>query len=281
MKSKLTPSLLLLLFFSLTGGAWAKSLTLSWDASPSVVTGYKIYYNSGSSTEPMDGTGAAEGASPIDVGNLLTFTVTGLPDDQDHYFVVTAYDDAGNESDFSNLAHSPAAPVNQAPQLAAIGNKSTTEGANRSFTLSASDADGDTLTFSAESLPSGASLNSSSGAFSWTPTYDQAGTYSITFKVSDGSLEDSETISFSVADVNRAPQLAAIGTQSVDEGQELKLTLSGSDPDGDTLSFSASGLPTGASFDPSTRVFAWTPPFDGTENTRIYSVEFAVSDGTA
>ncbi len=266
-----------------TGSAGDKNVTLSWDASPSNVSGYKIYYKEGSSTAPWDGTGASAGSSPIDVGNVLTFTVNGLPQSGDHYFAVTSYDGSGNESDYSNIAHSSASsgggggsPANTAPQLASIGNNTRPEGAAWNFILKASDADGDSLTFSAKNLPQGASLNSSTGAFSWTPTFDQSGSYSLIFSVSDGSLIDSETVSFSVTNVNRPPVLQAIGNKTAQENNNLSFSLVANDPDGGSLSFTATNLPTGATFNASTKTFSWTPGFD---QAGSHSATFKVSDG--
>ena len=71
------------------------------------------------------------------------------------------------------------------------------------FTLSASDPDGDTLTYSASNLPSGAVLNSATGAFSWTPTSVQTGSYSVIFRVSDGQLSASQTVKLTVSKPNR------------------------------------------------------------------------------
>jgi hypothetical protein len=89
--------------------------------------------------------------------------------------------------------------INQPPVLATIGNKSVDEGGLIEFTISAIDPDGDGLTYSALSLPAGASFNPQTGAFSWQPNYAQAGTYaSIRFEVSDGSLTDFELISITV-----------------------------------------------------------------------------------
>ncbi|MDT8420531.1 MAG: fibronectin type III domain-containing protein [Desulfuromonadales bacterium] len=80
------------------------SVTLSWDDSPGDnVAGYKIYYNSGEPDFPTGVFGANEGTSPIDVGDSRTATLTGLLPDEVHYFSVTAYDTAGNESSFSNI----------------------------------------------------------------------------------------------------------------------------------------------------------------------------------
>jgi hypothetical protein len=67
------------------------------------------------------------------------------------------------------------------------------------FTISAIDPDGDTLTYSASNLPAGASFNPSPHTFSWTPTYSQAGSYpNVHFQVSDGSLTASEDITITV-----------------------------------------------------------------------------------
>jgi len=88
---------------------------------------------------------------------------------------------------------------NEAPVLSTIGDKSVDEGSLLEFTISAYDPDGDTLTYSASNLPSGASFDASSRTFSWTPTYDQAGTYTnVHFEVSDGYLTDSEDITITV-----------------------------------------------------------------------------------
>ncbi|MFA6111116.1 MAG: SUMF1/EgtB/PvdO family nonheme iron enzyme [Candidatus Latescibacterota bacterium] len=73
---------------------------------------------------------------------------------------------------------------------------------------------------------------------------------------------------------NRVPALTDIGALSVAEGATLNLTLSGSDPDDDTLTYTVSGAPTGSSL--SGHIFTWTP---GYEAAGRYSVTFTVSDG--
>ena len=261
--------------FSVCG--WAKTVTLSWDASPSTVSGYKVYYDAGSST-PLEGTGAAEGESPLDAGNVLTYVIHGLPDGVDHYFAVTAYDSSGNESTYSNTVHSPVVTnTNNPPVLASIGNKSVLEGANVNFVLSATDSDNDTLTYSTSSLPTDAGFNNSTGQFTWTPAMNQSGSHSVTFTVSDGSASDTETIIITVGDVNQPPVLSSIGNKAINEGSQLTFAVSGSDPDNNTLTYSSSSLPTGASFNSSGQ-FSWTPEMDQSES---YSVTFTVSDGSA
>ena len=80
------------------------------------------------------------------------------------------------------------------------------------------------------------------------------------------------------AAVNRSPVLAAVGDRTVAEGATLNFTVSATDPDaGDTLTYAASSLPAGATFDPATRTFNWTPGF---AQAGTYSgVTFTVDDG--
>src|SRR6185503_6098038 len=62
-------------------------------------------------------------------------------------------------------------------------------------------------------------------------------------------------------------------------GQPLQFSLIVTDADANTtLTYAATGLPTGAQVDPSTGVFAWTP---GPAQAGDYPVLFSVSDGTA
>ena len=89
------------------------------------------------------------------------------------------------------------------------------------FTVTASDPDGDGLTFSASNVPTGASFNPSTRVFSWTPAFGDAGNYNVTFTVTDDGSpaeSDSEVVTISVGNVNRPPVLGTIGSKSVDEG---------------------------------------------------------------
>ncbi len=78
--------------------------------------------------------------------------------------------------------------------------------------------------------------------------------------------------------VNHAPALDPIGDREAQEGAEVAFTVSGSDPDGDPLTFAADGLPAGASFDAGTRAFSWTPGYDAVTTTTSFPVTFRVAD---
>jgi hypothetical protein len=167
--------------------------------------------------------------------------------------------------------------VNQAPVLVSVGDRSVNAGELLTFTISATDPDGDALTYSASNLPEGATFDPDTQTFSWTPA--SAGTFTnIQFMVSDGELTDSEGTTFMVSAVavNQAPVLVSVGDRTVNEGELLTFTISATDPDGDALTYSASNLPEGATFDPDTQTFSWTPDEAGTH----LAVHFEVSDGS-
>lgn len=82
--------------------------------------------------------------------------------------------------------------------------------------------------------------------------------------------------------VNQAPVLAGIGSKTVNEGSSLTFTIGVTDPDiGAALSYTAAtsptgSLPSGASFNATTRTFNWTPGFT---QSGTYTLRFTVTDG--
>ncbi|MEA2108401.1 MAG: putative Ig domain-containing protein [Pseudomonadota bacterium] len=168
--------------------------------------------------------------------------------------------------------------VNRPPVLNAIGAKTVDENELLEFTISASDLDADALTYTASSLPTGASFDDAQQRFSWTPGYSTAGNYTVTFTATDNGTpaqSDSETVTITVGNVNRPPVLNAIGTKTVNENELLEFTITASDPDADTLIYTAGGLPTGAGFNAAQQRFSWTPGYGAAGN---YTVTFTATD---
>ncbi len=91
---------------------------------------------------------------------------------------------------------------NHAPVLAPIGNKTAFVGQLLRFTVNASDADHDSLNFTAANLPQNAQFvdhGNGTATFSWTPAQGQAGIFKdVYFEVSDGMRKDFENINITV-----------------------------------------------------------------------------------
>jgi len=224
-------------------------------------------------------------------GRALVYSATGLPTGAtfverrfawtpasnqvgSYQVTFTVSNDQTQASETVTITVEAAAVPNSAPVLGVIGNKSIPENQTLTFSVSATDADGgpSPLTYSATGLPMGATFSGQD--FSWTPGYDQAGTYQVTFVASDGLEHASEIVTVTVANVNRPPALSGIGDRSVDENNTLTFSISGSDPDGGSLTYSAGQTPAGANF--SGQDFSWTPT-SGQAGT--YQITFVVSDG--
>ncbi len=98
----------------------------------------------------------------------------------------------GSGSPSTGNQNDPGGSGNAAPTIQ--GQPGTTVGVSQTYTFrpSASDSNGDSLTYSAANLPDWLSLNAATGALSGTPTAADIGTYSnITITVSDGRLSAS------------------------------------------------------------------------------------------
>ncbi len=83
-------TLMNLLIFA--GSISAQNMMITWDANPEAdLSGYKVYY--GPASRSYD--------TAVDVGSSLEFSFDNIGGPEELYVAVTAYDTAGNESDFS------------------------------------------------------------------------------------------------------------------------------------------------------------------------------------
>jgi hypothetical protein len=171
--------------------------------------------------------------------------------------------------------------LNRAPVLDPIGARQVEENAALFFAVTAHDPDGTTPTISAQVLPAGASLQG--GIFAWTPGFEQAGSYLVTFRASDGDLEALEAITITVGNVNRAPTVPVMQqprTQSEVQTLQPALVLENSiDPDGDPLTYEyelyadaglTNLLAEQAGVIAGVPVTAWTVPMPLDENVRYW-----------
>ncbi len=156
-------------------------------------------------------------------------------------------------------------------------NVTTQENTAVSGKVEGTDSNGDTLAYTTKSPPGNGDLNlSSDGSWIYTPKSDFTGTDQFVIQVSDGKggIANS-TVTITVNHINRAPQIDLIENKVTEEGKTLGFTVTASDPDGDTISLAAKGLPEGATLDPLTKTFSWTPDYNQAGN---YTVNFTVTD---
>jgi DUF1680 family protein len=133
--------------------------------------------------------------------------------------------------------------VNRAPALAS--DQTVAEGQALAFHVGL-DPDGDACTHTVDGLPPGAQLDAGSGLLTWTPTYTQAGTYTLQVRVDDGLEATSGAVVVSVSEVAAADQVnglkAYIAGESIDGAAKDALSA----PLDHVLALLADGKPTDA-----------------------------------
>lgn len=169
--------------------------------------------------------------------------------------------------------------ANRPPTISGTPATTVTTGQAYSFTPTASDPDGNTLSFSITNKPSWATFTASTGRLSGTPAQSAAGDYiDIHISVSD-SLAITSLPSFQivVSAANRPPTISGTPATTIVEGQAYSFTPTANDPDADTLTFSITNKPSWATFSTSTGQLSGTP---GTGTVGSYpNIQIVVSDG--
>jgi hypothetical protein len=170
--------------------------------------------------------------------------------------------------------------ANRAPTISGSPATTVTAGQAYSFTPTASDPDGNSLSFSITNKPPWASLSATTGRLSGTPSIAQAGVYeNIQISVSDGMLTRSlPSFEIEVELTNRPPVISGTPATSIVEGQSYSFTPTASDPDGDPLTFSVSNRPSWATFNTATGRLSGTPGAGAVGN--YPNIQIRVSDGS-
>jgi Putative Ig domain len=210
-----------------------------------------------------------------DTSGIATFSVTFPSPAGRPYNTVTATDPGSNTSEFSNARITVAS--NNPPVVTNPGNQTNSEGDTVSLQIVATDPDEDILSYSASGLPPGLGINSGTGLISGTLPYTAAGVYSVTVTASDGSLSDSASFTWTVLNTNRPPVVTNPGNQTNTEGDVVSLSVTATDPDGDPLSYSASGLPPNLTINSTTGLISGTL---AAGSAGSYPVTVTASDGS-
>jgi hypothetical protein len=117
-----------------------------------------------------------------------------------HYFNLF---DANSTGSYS-VSFEEAPEQAHAPVLQFIADRIGLEGEQVSFLVEATDADNTTPSLVANPLPAMAAFadqGDGSGVFDWTPAVGQAGAYNVTFRATDGVLEDSQRVALTVRSI--------------------------------------------------------------------------------
>jgi len=209
-------------------------------------------------------------------GGTITFTpTTNLCGAGAGKFTYTVSD--GNGGADTGLVTLNIACVNDAP-VADPQSVNATEDTPLPITLTGSDIDGDSLTYTITVAPQHGTLSGAAPNLTYTPFANYNGADSFTFKVNDATMDSAPAIAtISVAAVNDAP---VADPQSVTTAEDTAkaITLSGSDVDtGTILTFSIVDVPTHGTLSGTPPAVTYTP------NTNYFGADsftFRVSDGT-
>lgn len=230
--------------------------------------GDRYYYSKGDGNDTIDDSGVASEADVLEFIGVsagdLTFVRNG-PDllinlsNGDQITVVDQFLGKGLEGivlgDGGTLTRAQFQALtgawgNTAPTLAVpLSNVSMAEDDVKSFALPEGafvDADGPPLLLSAElangqPLPSWLRFNAETKSFIATPPDNYSGTIAIRVTGSDGAASVSDVFDLVVNGANDAPTAIVLSNTAIDEGSAngtLIGTLTGSDPEGDAITFS-------------------------------------------
>jgi hypothetical protein len=242
----------------------------------------------GSVTSCVVPAAGANGAKIDGTTGVFTWTPTEAQGPGTYRFKVVVTDNGSPSLSASEEITVTVNELNTAPVLTVpVAPQTVTQGLPLTFSVSATDADRNsgggqlnTLTYSIKNgFRAGMSLNASTGAFSWTAPWDQPpGDYSVTFLVTDDGTpalsSEEKTVTITVKAVLTVPgQLPP-----VNEGQQLTFRVADVVIPPNTWTFSATNLPPGATFNPVTQTFDWTPN-SAQGGTQPYLVSFTVSGG--
>ncbi|MEW6040219.1 MAG: putative Ig domain-containing protein [Elusimicrobiota bacterium] len=275
----------------------AYTFTATYDPTVINLTGYELAGTLSADGTPSINFNNTTGTVTFAWSNFSNITGSGLL----LYLTGTAVGVGTSDFDFTSFVFNEGTPTasyepgqvvvteaNVAPTLALNPTSpySVNEGTNIQIQLVGADANtSDVLTYSATGLPSGASLNSTTGLFSWTPAYNQANTYTVTFKVTDaGGLFDTEEAVITVNNVNRAPVFTTVLPPGVVVKAHYAPTpvyyqflYTANDPDVDPLTFSLEAGPDGSSIS-ANGVFSWNAKPSQAGQSFVVTVK--VTDGS-
>ncbi|HEX8705149.1 MAG TPA: Ig-like domain-containing protein, partial [Myxococcaceae bacterium] len=167
-------------------------------------------------------------------------------------------------------------PLTDTPPTAEEQSLTTPEDQAVAVELGGSDPEGNVLTFTITSQPTNGTLSGTAPKLIYTPASNFSGTDSFTFTVSDGqSTSAPATVSITITPVNDAPTATPQSAIALEETAKV-ITLTGTDPEGDALTFAVASGPAHGTITGTPPTITYTPAVDyiGPD-----SFTFTASDG--
>ena len=175
--------------------------------------------------------------------------------------------------------------ANRTPTISVTGETSLPEGDSLRLEVTTEDADGDEVSILVSGLPDWATLDDGGdgrATITGVPGFEAPPSSEITISASDGTDSARITVTIDVVDVNRPPLVGPIAFSGVNDDGSFSFAISASDPDGDPLAISASGLPPWASLtdqgDGAATISSSGVPGDAIGS---FSVVISITDGQA
>ncbi|MGB3534156.1 MAG: DUF4347 domain-containing protein [Microcoleaceae cyanobacterium] len=261
-----------------------KILDISQDADENdtlslTTVGSLVIDESGEITEILPNTREGGTLEVSEDGKIITYTPTAdfFGEDTFFYVITDSQGSVANGEISVNVesVNDPPELISQIPDFANIQPGQTF---NLDISQYFTDADGDTLSYTASGLPNGLNINAETNVISGVINNDIAGSL-ITIEViaTDPSGENvSDSFELSINDIppiftpNNPPELISQipDFANIQPGQTFNLDISQyfTDADGDTLSYTASGLPNGLNINAETSIISGVVNSDITGN---------------
>jgi len=189
----------------------AAQVTLAWDPNTETdLAGYKLYYGTSSGSYP----------SSVDVGNLTSYTLSGLLEGRTYYFAATAYDLNVNESGFSNEVSKAIADVT--PPTVSITAPAAGATVLGTMTVSASATDNVGIVgvqFKLDSVNLGAEVTAAPYTISWPTTTATNAAHGLTAVARDAAGNTAASAAVSVTVDNTPPVISLVSAFNIASSQ--------------------------------------------------------------
>lgn len=152
------------------------------------------------------------------------------------------------------------ARFNRAPIVMNVPISNATVGSKWVYDLSATDLDGDAISYTLFKSPPEVIINKTTGTIEWVPTQEDMGNNNITVDASDGLT--SFKYSFVIDVRNALLEIISLSNKTATDGVEFMSQIYAVGSDGNNITYSISTKPDDMSIDERTGMITWTPSND-------------------